>query len=177
MNQSTSKKPYVPLYQKYPSSLINSSLQSRPSQTRIFHRSRRSCICNMPDWGDSFLICCEICSHWFHPACVGHTEADCRSMETFICPWCSSSDPLSLGAAALRRYRKPLPDRCPGNRICICQKRDNCIDPVVWCGDCEDLLHPQCIALDTGTLSQRHQIPIVICPPCRNYRKHMAGGC
>lgn len=141
---------------------------------RATKRPKTWCVCNRPDWGDSTYVCCDSCSQWYHPRCVGYTDQDCQKMPLFVCPWCTASGSVSVHGTSLRRSRKPLPERTPDARICICQALDDCTSLVAWCGDCEDYVHPACISLDVSTMASRTKPPFVICPPCRTNRKHLA---
>jgi len=35
-----------------------------------------------------FYIGCDLCSNWFHGACVGITEKEAKKLEDFVCPGC-----------------------------------------------------------------------------------------
>jgi len=62
-------------------------------------RSERYCICNSPWDGRDFMIACDICTVWYHGACVGlsvptvnaGTEAAFRR---YVCPRCTVSSDL-----------------------------------------------------------------------------------
>ncbi|KVI10709.1 Bromo adjacent homology (BAH) domain-containing protein [Cynara cardunculus var. scolymus] len=48
------------------------------------------CICEMPYNPDEFMIQCDGCHDWFHPACIDMTVEAAREMEHFLCQSCLS---------------------------------------------------------------------------------------
>ncbi|KAL3689734.1 hypothetical protein R1sor_016043 [Riccia sorocarpa] len=47
------------------------------------------CVCELPYNPDHFMVQCESCSNWFHPACIGMSKEKVASMETYVCADCS----------------------------------------------------------------------------------------
>ena len=54
----------------------------RPEAVPVF------CACSEPYNPDRFMVECEECEDWFHPECVGHTQASAARVKRFTCPQC-----------------------------------------------------------------------------------------
>ena len=54
----------------------------RPEAVPVF------CACSEPYNPDRFMVECEECEDWFHPECVGHTQASAARLKRFTCPQC-----------------------------------------------------------------------------------------
>eukprot|EP01079_Euglenida_sp_SAG-EU17-18_P000707 gene707-2506_t len=48
------------------------------------------CVCNKKDTGGEVFVLCETCRVWYHPECLGITEASARAFDEFHCPACSN---------------------------------------------------------------------------------------
>ncbi|KAL2632029.1 hypothetical protein R1flu_016715 [Riccia fluitans] len=46
------------------------------------------CVCELPYNPDHFMVQCESCTNWYHPACIGMSKEKVASMETYICADC-----------------------------------------------------------------------------------------
>jgi len=59
-----------------------------PDQVNVY------CVCEHPHNPDKPMIGCDQCKDWFHPECIGLSEAEQRRLEdensTFLCPDCLS---------------------------------------------------------------------------------------
>ncbi|KAJ8318671.1 hypothetical protein KUTeg_003762 [Tegillarca granosa] len=56
------------------------------------------CLCRTPYDDTQFYIGCDRCQDWFHGRCVGVSQAEADSMDTYICPNCQrkeQEDPMS----------------------------------------------------------------------------------
>ena len=49
---------------------------------------KKVCNCKMPLNPNEFFIGCEKCETWFHPKCVGLTNAEADKIEKFYCEAC-----------------------------------------------------------------------------------------
>lgn len=47
------------------------------------------CLCEMPFNPDLFMVECEGCSEWHHPACVQLTQEEVQKMTHFVCAECT----------------------------------------------------------------------------------------
>ncbi|KAK9068916.1 hypothetical protein SSX86_013032 [Deinandra increscens subsp. villosa] len=55
-------------------------------------RVRWYCKCEMPKNPDDFMVCCEGCKDWYHPACLNMTVKQAKQLDSFICYECLSLD-------------------------------------------------------------------------------------
>lgn len=56
-------------------------------------RARRYCVCELPYNPDAYMVQCEACEDWFHPRCVGSTQAAVEPAASFSCPECQQVPP------------------------------------------------------------------------------------
>eukprot|EP00727_Mastigamoeba_balamuthi_P008875 m51a1_g461 putative phd-finger family protein (626) ;mRNA; f:168721-171164 len=56
------------------------------------------CVCRRPYKDGEFMVACEGCEEWFHPQCVGTTQAQCEKIAKWYCPQCKKGE-----AAAKKR--------------------------------------------------------------------------
>jgi len=45
------------------------------------------CFCRQP-WGGRFMIQCDVCSEWYHGACVGASQSDALEIDVYKCADC-----------------------------------------------------------------------------------------
>ncbi|KAL3689735.1 hypothetical protein R1sor_016044 [Riccia sorocarpa] len=57
--------------------------QLRPDAVEVF------CLCEQPENPDLFMVQCDLCINWFHPACIGLSKAKVASMKSYVCADCS----------------------------------------------------------------------------------------
>ncbi|KAL3689727.1 hypothetical protein R1sor_016036 [Riccia sorocarpa] len=57
--------------------------QLSPDAVEVF------CVCELPENPDHFMVQCESCTDWFHPACIGLSEEVVAGMERYVCAECS----------------------------------------------------------------------------------------
>ena len=50
------------------------------------------CLCRQPYQNGIFMIGCDQCDDWYHPACVGLTEQQANKIKKYICPRCCKRD-------------------------------------------------------------------------------------
>ncbi|CAM6090958.1 unnamed protein product [Calypogeia fissa] len=62
----------------------------------------RLCVCQSPidKEADDNLLQCDFCQDWYHPLCLGVTQAQTRGQKQYVCPYCSS---ISCGAFSINR--------------------------------------------------------------------------
>jgi hypothetical protein len=84
---TTTKKPSMP---SEITKRAADSLQDNKSLTATY------CLCNSPYSASEYMISCDYCNRFYHPACVNLTEAAAKSVGKFICPKC---EPARLAAA------------------------------------------------------------------------------
>eukprot|EP01013_Petalomonas_cantuscygni_P011587 TRINITY_DN25096_c0_g1_i1.p1 TRINITY_DN25096_c0_g1~~TRINITY_DN25096_c0_g1_i1.p1 ORF type:complete len:257 (+),score=19.18 TRINITY_DN25096_c0_g1_i1:115-885(+) len=149
-----------------------------PPPRRAPRRRRTYCVCSMPDFGDQIpMVCCDACKQWYHAACLGVTDQECNAMANFLCPWCALTGNTVTAAAPVKRSRRSAAERVVGQRVCVCQARDDGVSFVLWCADCEDHVHPRCVGVDVAEVERvfaRQASAVFLCPPCRNYRANTA---
>ncbi|KZW02139.1 hypothetical protein EXIGLDRAFT_744856 [Exidia glandulosa HHB12029] len=99
------------------------SAQDRsPSKREKMKRSKDEdklyCICKMPYDEDTFMIACDKCDEWYHPACVDLPEHDVELIDQFVCPVCQSVNPTLQTSYKMRCLRgaagtdEASPDTC-----------------------------------------------------------------
>lgn len=45
-------------------------------------------MCELPYNPDTYMVQCEACEDWFHPQCIGYTQAQVEPIKSFTCPEC-----------------------------------------------------------------------------------------
>ncbi|KAK2163491.1 hypothetical protein NP493_1460g00016 [Ridgeia piscesae] len=70
--------------------LITSGAKKRKLiSTGMKHSSTKLyCVCRTPYDDTKFYIGCDLCSNWFHGACVGINENRARRIDTYVCAEC-----------------------------------------------------------------------------------------
>lgn len=61
-------------------------------------RARRYCVCELPYNPDAYMLQCEACEDWFHPQCIGYTQAQVEPIKSFACPECQQVCSPARGA-------------------------------------------------------------------------------
>jgi hypothetical protein len=60
-----------------------SSDEDEPDPDKLY------CVCQSPDDG-RFMLACDGCDNWFHPACVGMTKREAEALEDYLCKDCNA---------------------------------------------------------------------------------------
>eukprot|EP01125_Pyxidicula_operculata_P000118 TRINITY_DN1016_c1_g1_i3.p2 TRINITY_DN1016_c1_g1~~TRINITY_DN1016_c1_g1_i3.p2 ORF type:complete len:961 (-),score=260.57 TRINITY_DN1016_c1_g1_i3:283-3165(-) len=77
-------------------SFIEPPVEERLEDKRLY------CICKGNDDG-TFMICCDICSDWFHGRCVGIRERDGKQIDKYVCPVCTETGKGSTTYKGIKR--------------------------------------------------------------------------
>lgn len=56
--------------------------------------------CDKLVWSRRFYIGCDLCSNWFHGACVGITEKEAKKLEDFVCSDCKRGQEGGSGSSS-----------------------------------------------------------------------------
>ncbi|XP_062591792.1 death-inducer obliterator 1-like [Saccostrea cucullata] len=75
--------------QGQPSSSIRPQASADQGQKRYRAKAKRYqyCVCKTKN-PRGFMVQCDTCKDWFHPGCVGETEATIQQMASYHCPDC-----------------------------------------------------------------------------------------
>ncbi|KAK9821725.1 hypothetical protein WJX81_005807 [Elliptochloris bilobata] len=57
----------------------------RPDRVPVY------CVCELPYNPDAYMVQCEACEDWFHPQCIGYTQAQVEPIKNFTCPECQQA--------------------------------------------------------------------------------------
>ncbi|KAK7244216.1 hypothetical protein RIF29_39035 [Crotalaria pallida] len=49
------------------------------------------CKCDTPHNPDVFMVQCDDCEDWYHPACVGTTIEEVKKTDNYLCPECEEA--------------------------------------------------------------------------------------
>lgn len=93
------------------------------ANTRKLH-----CLCKQPFDPTKFYVGCDMCSNWYHGACVGITQRASKKMNSYTCPQC-------LQAKEQRQL------------FCLCRTEYDESQFYIGCDRCEDWFHGRCIGV------------------------------
>lgn len=87
------------------------------------------CLCQTKYNPRKFYVCCDLCSRWYHGACVGISERQSANMSEFVCQQCKQETPKI------------------NSQFCICKTPYDDKQYYVGCDGCEGWFHPRCVGI------------------------------
>lgn len=111
--------------------------------------SKLYCICKTPYDESKFYIGCDLCSNWFHGACVGITEKEAKKLEDFVCNDCKRGQE---GGSNEELY-------------CICRTPYDESQFYIGCDRCQNWYHGRCVGI---LQSEANHIDVYVCPQCQS---------
>ncbi|XP_051905887.1 nucleosome-remodeling factor subunit BPTF isoform X1 [Hippocampus zosterae] len=112
------------------------------------------CICKTPYDESKFYIGCDLCSNWFHGACVGITEKEAKKLEDFVCNDCKRGHE---GGSKEELY-------------CICRTPYDESQFYIGCDRCQNWYHGRCVGI---LQSEANHIDVYVCPQCQSTQDAM----
>ncbi|XP_067672997.1 nucleosome-remodeling factor subunit BPTF-like [Haliotis asinina] len=106
------------------------------------------CICKTPYDDSKFYIGCDLCSNWFHGACVGITENQASSIDSYICEDC-------------RKQQENTSEEL----YCVCRTPYDESQFYIGCDRCQDWFHGHCVNVSR---LEADRMDTYICPNCIN---------
>ncbi|XP_028310256.1 nucleosome-remodeling factor subunit BPTF isoform X2 [Gouania willdenowi] len=107
------------------------------------------CVCRTPYDESKFYIGCDLCSNWFHGACVGITEKEAKKLEDFVCNDCKRGQD---GGSNEELY-------------CICRTPYDESQFYIGCDRCQNWYHGRCVGI---LQSEANHIDVYVCPQCQS---------
>uniref|UniRef100_G3NV03 Bromodomain PHD finger transcription factor n=1 Tax=Gasterosteus aculeatus aculeatus TaxID=481459 RepID=G3NV03_GASAC len=107
------------------------------------------CVCKTAYDESKFYIGCDLCSNWFHGACVGITEKEAKKLEDFVCNDCKRGQE---GASNEELY-------------CICRTPYDESQFYIGCDRCQNWYHGRCVGI---LQSEATHIDVYVCPQCQS---------
>ncbi|XP_078454858.1 nucleosome-remodeling factor subunit BPTF isoform X9 [Lampetra planeri] len=106
------------------------------------------CVCKTPYDSSKFYIGCDLCTNWFHGACVGVTDRDAETMDEYVCDECRNAQEGSSEEL-----------------YCICKTPYDESQFYIGCDRCQNWFHGRCV----GVLqSEAEFIDEYVCPNCQS---------
>uniref|UniRef100_A0A3B3VPT4 Bromodomain PHD finger transcription factor n=1 Tax=Poecilia latipinna TaxID=48699 RepID=A0A3B3VPT4_9TELE len=122
---------------------LSSTSKDHKKDTKLY------CICKTPYDESKFYIGCDLCSNWFHGACVGITEKEAKKLEDFVCNDCKRSQE---GQSNEELY-------------CICRTPYDDTQFYIGCDRCQNWYHGRCVGI---LQSEANHIDVYVCPQCQS---------
>uniref|UniRef100_A0A4W5JWS8 Bromodomain PHD finger transcription factor n=1 Tax=Hucho hucho TaxID=62062 RepID=A0A4W5JWS8_9TELE len=114
------------------------------------------CVCKTPYDEAKFYIGCDLCSNWFHGACVGVTEKEAKKMDDYVCNGCKqgqdSQDSQDSQGTTEELY-------------CICRTPYDQTQFYIGCDRCQNWYHGRCVGI---LQSEATHIDEYVCPQCQS---------
>ncbi|XP_077474388.1 nucleosome-remodeling factor subunit BPTF isoform X2 [Stigmatopora argus] len=134
-----------------PFSLKHKKKKKQLSSTSRDHKkdNKLYCICKTPYDESKFYIGCDLCSNWFHGACVGITEKEAKKLEDFVCNDCKRGHE---GGSKEELY-------------CICRTPYDESQFYIGCDRCQNWYHGRCVGI---LQSEANHIDVYVCPQCQS---------
>eukprot|EP00058_Branchiostoma_floridae_P004689 XP_002590177.1 hypothetical protein BRAFLDRAFT_126069 [Branchiostoma floridae] len=136
------KKAEKPTKAEGKSKMIRTSQSSRDKDRKLY------CVCKTPYDATQFYIGCDLCSNWFHGACVGITEKQAEQMDSYTCPDCSR-----------------LTEDGEQELYCLCRTPYDETQFYIGCDRCNDWFHGRCVGI---LPAEADEIDYYICPNCQS---------
>ncbi|XP_029635778.1 nucleosome-remodeling factor subunit BPTF isoform X3 [Octopus sinensis] len=105
------------------------------------------CICKTPYDDSKFYIGCDLCSNWFHGACVAVSEEQAQDIESYVCDEC-------------KLHRENTSEEL----YCICRTPYDKSQFYIGCDRCQDWFHGRCVGV---TKSEADSMDTYLCPTCK----------
>ncbi|XP_054615497.1 nucleosome-remodeling factor subunit BPTF isoform X2 [Dunckerocampus dactyliophorus] len=122
---------------------LSSTSKDHKKDTKLY------CICKTPYDESKFYIGCDLCSNWFHGACVGITEKEAKKLEDFVCSDCKRGQE---GGSKEELY-------------CICRTPYDESQFYIGCDRCQNWYHGRCVGI---LQSEANHIDVYVCPQCQS---------
>uniref|UniRef100_A0A3P9JJA2 Bromodomain PHD finger transcription factor n=1 Tax=Oryzias latipes TaxID=8090 RepID=A0A3P9JJA2_ORYLA len=122
---------------------LSSTSKDHKKDTKLY------CICKTPYDESKFYIGCDLCSNWFHGACVGITEKEAKKLEDFVCSDCKRSQEGG----------------CSEELYCICRTPYDESQFYIGCDRCQNWYHGRCVGI---LQSEANHIDLYVCPQCQS---------
>nr|XP_057905963.1 nucleosome-remodeling factor subunit BPTF isoform X2 [Doryrhamphus excisus] len=122
---------------------LSSTSKDHQKDTKLY------CICKTPYDESKFYIGCDLCSNWFHGACVGITEKEAKKLEDFVCNDCKRGQE---GGSKEELY-------------CICRTPYDESQFYIGCDRCQNWYHGRCVGI---LQSEANHIDVYVCPQCQS---------
>ncbi|KAK3091634.1 hypothetical protein FSP39_021392 [Pinctada imbricata] len=114
-------------------------------------KSRLYCVCKQPYDETKFYIGCDLCSNWFHGACVNISEHDAKHIDSYICEDC-------------RKQRETATEEL----YCLCKTPYDDTQFYIGCDRCQDWFHGRCVGVSQV---EADHMDTYICPNCDKKEK------
>ncbi|XP_037544827.1 nucleosome-remodeling factor subunit BPTF [Nematolebias whitei] len=122
---------------------LSSASKDHKKDTKLY------CVCKTPYDESKFYIGCDLCSNWFHGACVGITEKEAKKLEDFVCSDCKRGQE---GGSSEELY-------------CICRTPYDESQFYIGCDRCQNWYHGRCVGI---LQSEANHIDVYVCPQCQS---------
>ncbi|KAH9489885.1 hypothetical protein Btru_044495 [Bulinus truncatus] len=106
------------------------------------------CVCKTPYDESKFYIGCDLCSNWFHGACVNISEDRAKFIDSYICEDC-------------RKQQEHISEEL----YCLCQTPYDENQFYIGCDRCQDWFHGDCVGISKH---EADSIEVYVCPNCQN---------
>ncbi|KAJ7992762.1 hypothetical protein DPEC_G00282040 [Dallia pectoralis] len=111
------------------------------------------CVCKTPYDESKFYIGCDLCSNWFHGACVGITEKEAKKMDDYVCNGCKRGQDSQDSEGTTEEL------------YCICRTPYDEAQFYIGCDRCQNWYHGRCVGI---LQSEATHIDVYMCPQCQS---------
>ncbi|XP_045069264.1 nucleosome-remodeling factor subunit BPTF-like isoform X4 [Coregonus clupeaformis] len=111
------------------------------------------CVCKTPYDEAKFYIGCDLCSNWFHGACVGITEKEAKKMDDYVCNGCKQGQDSQDSEGTTEEL------------YCICRTPYDQTQFYIGCDRCQNWYHGRCVGI---LQSEANHIDEYVCPQCQS---------
>ncbi|XP_013060531.2 nucleosome-remodeling factor subunit NURF301-like isoform X2 [Biomphalaria glabrata] len=105
------------------------------------------CVCKTPYDESKFYIGCDLCSNWFHGACVNISEDRAKFIDSYVCEDC-------------RKQQEHISEEL----YCLCQTPYDENQFYIGCDRCQDWFHGDCVGISKR---EADSIEVYVCPNCQ----------
>jgi len=133
-----------------PSSMEKSSPNDSSDSIPGIKKDRMYCICKSKYDSTKFYVGCDICSNWFHGACVGITPKMSKKMSEYVCDECRSAKEND-------------------EIYCLCRQPYDESQFYIGCESCTDWFHGRCVGI---IQAESDSIDEYVCPKCAPNSKY-----
>ncbi|XP_005095843.3 nucleosome-remodeling factor subunit NURF301 [Aplysia californica] len=105
------------------------------------------CVCKTPYDDSKFYIGCDLCSNWFHGACVNISESQANYIDSYICEDC-------------RKQQENTSEEL----YCLCRTPYDENQFYIGCDRCQDWFHGYCVGISKA---EADNIEVYVCPNCQ----------
>uniref|UniRef100_A0A4W5QQL7 Bromodomain PHD finger transcription factor n=1 Tax=Hucho hucho TaxID=62062 RepID=A0A4W5QQL7_9TELE len=136
----------------------DSSSSAKPKKKKMISTTSKDhkkevklyCVCKTPYDEAKFYIGCDLCSNWFHGACVGVTEKEAKKMDDYVCNGCKQGQDSEGTMEEL---------------YCICRTPYDQTQFYIGCDRCQNWYHGRCVGI---LQSEATHIDEYVCPQCQS---------